>query len=231
MKIAFEVDDKIWPRSLLREGRAWLSLYEYSVKDHDIAKLTPGIYSLFSAFEMYLKAFIVLKNSDYAEPGKLKKIGHNFNVMYGRVKELAPKQLCLDINNQLEKYKLKTLDINKLKYPQMRRFWHVDYGLDRGEHTLHKIFDSIESMIENEMDAWIKQNYPKKSHIQVLLHDETERSVSSQQAEKWLSLCHKCRPEYVSVAKRLNWPWCLEEQSYEFCTHCSMPYKPDSFLD
>ena len=229
MKILLDEGSKTTPLSLMHEGRAWHSLYNYAIQDRDTVKLMPGIYSLFSALEMYLKAYIVLKNSDYSEPNNLKKLGHNFNLMRERMIELAPAELREQIKKELDRYKLTSLDINKLKYPEIRRFWHVDYGLEKGEHTLGQIFATIEHEVEAGMDDWMASVYPKTSHIGILLHGESRSSVTREQAEEWLALCPPCRPEDVSVSLQLSYPWCLEDQPYQFCTKCNAPYRPDRF--
>lgn len=214
--------------SLLRQGQAWLDIYNYTVKERDIAKLEPGIYCLFSALEMYIKGYIVLKNSDYSDLDKLKKLGHKFSVMYERLAEVAPSEFKQQVKTQLDHYKLMTLDINRLKYPEVRGMWSVDNGLEKGVHTFGAIFAFIEKEIIEGMESWMNTAYPKTSHIGVLLHGR-EQAISYEQAKGWLALCPSCRPEHVSVSLQVSWPWCLEDEPYQSCSKCKKYYQADRF--
>ncbi len=66
---------KITPLQLLREGKVWLEIWENTSKK--TTSLLPATYCLFTALELYLKAYLVLENSEYADVKKLKKLGHN----------------------------------------------------------------------------------------------------------------------------------------------------------
>lgn len=151
MKILLNEDGKTTPLSLLHEGQSWLSLYDYAVQDRDVVNLMPGLYCLFSSLEMHLKTYIVLKNSDYSEPNNLKKLGHNFSVLYERIADLAPIELKQLIKKELDRYKLMELDINKLKYPEVRRMWSVEHGLEKGEHSLDELFVIIDQQVKDGM--------------------------------------------------------------------------------
>lgn len=218
----------ITPHMLVRHGKVWLGLYEHAIKDGDAAAIFPGIYCLFSAAEMYLKAYIVLKISDYSNPEKLQTLGHNFNIMYEKLKPVASDSFARNVKNNLKRYHLFDLDINNLKYTEMSQFWSIDYGLEKGQHTFADIFKTIENEVDSGMDDWLKAVFPRETQIVVALQEDTKvKDVSQAQAKKWLALCPACRPKGVLIRLHISYPWALEYQPPRSCTKCQSMYQPD----
>jgi hypothetical protein len=222
--------DKVDPHALVRTGQAWLDMYEHVVLGQDTYKLLPGIYCLFTGLEMYLKAYIVLKDVSYADPVKLKSLGHKFDRMYEQITKIADHKLKLKIKKDLDHYKLRELDITDLKYPKSQRFWHIDTGLEKGNHIFGELFKSIEDEIIVGKDDWMGKVYPKTTHITVML-SSTPRQASQLQAQKWLAMCPRCRPSYVSsVVLQTSYPYDDQFQLPRECTKCGTVYDSTDLL-
>ena len=54
---------KITPLQLLNEGKSWLLIWENTPKE--TVSLLPATYCLFTALELYMKAYLVYKNAGY----------------------------------------------------------------------------------------------------------------------------------------------------------------------
>lgn len=222
MNIILDGDSVITPSILVREGKTWLELHDYATKKR--GAIMPGVYCLFSALELHLKAYIVLKDTSYANPDKLRRLGHFFNRMYEAFPEGELKQR---LKIELDRYSLCSLNIADLKYPQVRRAWHLDNGLLKGEHTLGSILTDIQGEIDSGMESWYEIVYPKEVLTSVALQGKWEEHPTKGQIEEWLLLCPGCRPDNILLSRQLNWPWCeLEKKPIkEICKECGGAYR------
>ena len=223
-------DRKTSPMQLLRQGRVWLGLYDYAVKDRDVIAALPAIYCLFSALELYLKAYIVLIDTDYADTTKLRKLEHNFSKLYEQIQRLAPPKLAVLIKKQLHHYKLMGLKLDTLKYPENQNIWSIDHGLVEGKQTLKVIFDTIEAEIAEQEDAWINTVYPREIHIGFMFQTDFQGdplTLSKDEKHKLANTCSNCLPQGVIVTQEYNFPWQREPQPPKTCLICGEWFIPD----
>jgi hypothetical protein len=143
------------PIQLLHQGEIWLDLWEHAKQSE--YSLLPAVYCLFSALELYLKAYIVLKENSFSDTNRLRDtLGHNFNSLYAEFKKHAAAKFSAQLKTQLLKYKMLDFAIDTLKYPESGRIWSIDYGLDKGDHTFGPIIEAISATVTEEPDTWIK---------------------------------------------------------------------------
>lgn len=215
---------KVTPRDLLIYGKTWLNMWENNpTKTQD---LFTALYCLFSALEFYLKAYLVLKSSSYANIGELKKIGHNFNKVYEKLVASGTNDLIKVIGKEIKKYNLEDLKLDTLKYPENGQMWHIDRELSKGIHTLGNIFKKIEQEILDTSDEWLITTYPKKTRLSAVTQIEYEGNPEDIDLKELSNLCSKCLPPHVRIFEDYSYPWSDEQIPYRDCVICKELFDP-----
>lgn len=214
------------PPSLLREGKNWLRLWEYASKD--INSLLQATYCLFSALELYLKAYVVLKDNSYADINNLRKLGHSFQKIYEAISKVDVK-LATQLNIQLKKYGLvnKNFKLDALKYPESGKLWSLDHGLDKGRHTLGPFLKKIEDEITKNSNNWFATTYPKKSRVSALLAVGYKGNPKKINLRKLSNTCSACLPFGVTVIENYNFPWRDDRIPWKTCLQCKNWFDPN----
>lgn len=220
VKIIQEDDSKITPMSLLSEGRGWLRLFEYGAKDSDRVMFMPALYCLFASFEMYLKGYIVLKDSTYSDPAKLRVLGHSFNAMYQKIHEIGPKNMSNKAKTAIKHYNLFEIDITNLKYPKSQRMILFDRNTTSGKHIFKSLYDQIELEIRSSSNQWLEEVYPREISSTLMASLDFDGDVNNIDINDVVSLCHDCRPKGLIAYKSINYPWNDEIQPPEKCKRC-----------
>jgi hypothetical protein len=217
---------KTTPLALLHEGTVWLSIWENTSKE--APSLLPATYCLFTALELYMKAYLVLKNNKYADTTKLKKeLRHNFGTIYEKIVALEENNLTREINTQINKYELRNINLDGLKYPQSGRVWTLDRGLEQGQHTLKEIFQKIDSEITANFDQWLKTTYPKKTEISAMVQIGYSGNPKKINLETLSNTCSECLPANIIVLESYNYPWNQELILIRICRLCKKIFDPN----
>lgn len=218
------------PIELLRQGETWLELWKHS-KDRDQA-LLPAIYCLLSALELYLKAYVVLKDNSFSDTDKLRKeLGHNFNSLFAQINRLADSKFAQHVKTQCEKYKLfDNLRMDTLKYPESGRMWSMNNDLVAGNHSLGPIFEKIQSEVNDGQEVWLQKRWPK--HIQKGLvfqidYEGEPTKITSTEEQTLLNSCPKCLPIGVIVNEHYSFPWHVKSIPARACGICHNWFMPD----
>ena len=218
------------PVQLLREGDAWLELWDHARARHSTP--FPAFYCLFTALEFYLKAYIVRKDKSYASTDRLKSLGHNFNEMYRVFKDLSDDGNFSDqLLNELKKYHLLGLKLDVLKYPQIRAMWMVDRDLSKGIHSLSYLFDNIRQTVLQDPTEWLLEKYPKKLKTTLVFQIDYPgdiKALSDDEIKTLMSLCTKCLPVGVIVSEGYNFPWSEDLLPVRKCPECKNAFLPMS---
>ena len=212
------------PLQLLNEGRDWLSIYE-SKKDNNIFI---AIYCLFTAFEFYLKAYLVLKDSTYKDTDKLKSIRHNFGDLFEKIVILEKNKFTNEINFQIDKYSLRNISLDRLKYPEDAKMWSVERGLEKGEHTLKNIFKDIDIEITAKSDIWLNSTYPKSIQIIATIQIGFEGNPEQIDLKSLSNVCSNCLPYSIIISENYNFPWGDETIPSRICERCDDLFNPTS---
>jgi hypothetical protein len=232
MQIYSDNGTKITPYHLIKEGEVWSDLYQYAVSDGDATKMATGLYCLLSSVEMYLKAYIVLKDTSFSDPDRLRNsLSHSFKRMYDEISRLGPKGFSDSVKKVLNRYNLMDVNIANVKYPEDRRMIGIDYGLDKGNHEFEEIFKHIKSEVLDSKEKWMEDAYPKESSIVASLTTECEykrEDITRALLEKWLAMCPACRPAGVILHLRTSYPWGQELMRILTCSECGKVYTSDT---
>lgn len=149
------------PVLLGNAAKGWFALYKKALQDHEPAEEIAGIYCLFFALELHLKAYLSLKNKTFAKEEKLTKLSHNLNSIYGEVSKVAPPDFIQKLKRLLKKYNLFVEDFTDLRYPVAGR--HTTFHPDLFDDARHG-FDEMFDFINKEIRGW---NFEKWSAIPV----------------------------------------------------------------
>lgn len=221
---------KITPLQLLHEGKMWLEIWEnIPVKDKN---LRPAIYCLFTALEFYMKAYLLLKNSKYANTEKLKKIGHGFKRIYEEIVVMGKNKLTNKINTQIKKYELEDIALDKLKYPEIGRVWILDHGIEEKKHTLGDVFQCIDNEVSKNFDQWLIDTYPKKTHTVVFFHINYKGNSKNVDLEALSNTCSECLPPNLIISEEYDYPW-QEQMIYpqRNCASCNNLFDPNGLRE
>lgn len=217
---------KITPIQLLNEGKVWLDIWNKT--SIEINSLLPATYCLFTALELYMKAYLVFKNSEYAETEKLKnKCGHKFKTILDEITTASKNtDLLNEINIQIEKYGLKNIALDKLKYPENGRAWILDHGLEKKEHTLHNIFKDINLEITKGSEQWIIETYPKKTKLSGMTFLGYNGKIEEINLEDLSNICSNCLPDKITIFEEYDYPWNKELIPNRTCKLCNRIFDP-----
>ena len=146
------------PLMLTKDAKTWEEFYVFATKPpHQFQKLLPGMYCLFISLELRLKAYIVLLDKSFAQPKKLRSLGHDFKKIYKIIYSIAPSDKSIQIQKALKSYNLFNNNINDLRYPESPRGLQIDKDLEEGNHNLRVLFETIDSEVKNGMTTWLNQ--------------------------------------------------------------------------
>ncbi len=212
------------PSQLLREGKTWLSVWE-NTKDKSESFL-PIIYCLFTALEFYMKAYLVLKDSEYSDTSKLKDLGHNFGNIYDKIIASERNNLTKEINSQINKYELRNIALDRLKYPDVGGMWLLSRGLEKKEHTLVNIFQEIDKEITSNFDDWLIATYPKETQIGAMTQIGYEGNLEEIDLKTFSNTCSECLPANIIIFEDYNYPWGDELISDRNCVSCEKLFNP-----
>jgi len=212
------------PFSLLREGKNWLKLWGYANKD--VSSLLQATYCLFSALELYLKAYIVLKDNSYANINKLRGLDHNFQKLYESIRKVDTK-LAIQLNTQLKKYELRNFKLDALKYPENGKVWSLNHGLDKGGHTLDSLLKKIDTDITKNADNWFENKYPKKPKVSALVAVDYKDDPSKINLKKLSNTCSTCLPSGITILESYGFPWGDDRVPQRVCLKCKNWFDPN----
>jgi len=211
------------PLDLLNVGKTWLSIWE-SKKDEN---LFIAIYCLFTAFEFYLKAYLVFKNNVYKDTRKLKlDIGHNFGNLFEKIIISKKNKFTDEIKTQINKYELRTINMDRLKYPEDGKMWSLERGFEKGEHTLENIFKTIDNEITINSDQWLIRTYPKKTEVSAITYIGYKGKLKEIDLGKLSNTCSDCLPPKITVFEEYNYPWHKELIPPRTCMLCKNLFDP-----
>lgn len=211
------------PQQLLEEGKVWLSIWELKKAEN----LFVAGYCLFTALEFYLKAYLVLKNNAYKDTEKLKlDIGHSFEKLFEKIVILGKNKFTEEINDQINKYELRIISIDRLKYPEDRKMWLIERGFEKGEHTLENIFNTIEKEITANFDKWLNKSYPKQIERTVMTQIDFKGDPEKIDFDLLSGICSKCFPDDITLSEHYNFPWDKDPIPPRICTKCSELFNP-----
>ena len=210
------------PLQLLEVGKTWLSMWE-SKKDENIFI---AIYCLFTAFEFYLKAYLVFKNNIYADTKKLKSIGHNFGTLFEKIVILEKNKVTEEIKKQIDKYELRTINMDRLKYPEDGQMWSIERGFEKGEHTIENIFKTIDSEITANADKWLSNTYPKKTRVSVITYLGYKGKIKEIDLKKLAHTCTNCLPPKITISEDYDYHWRDELIPLRTCILCKSLFSP-----
>jgi len=212
------------PLDLLNVGKTWLSIWE-SKKDEN---LFIAIYCLFTAFEFYLKAYLVFKNNVYKDTRKLKlDIGHNFGNLFEKIIVSEKNKFTDEIKTQINKYELRTINMDRLKYPEDGKMWSLERGFEKGEHTLENIFKTIDNEITVNSDKWLNDTYPKQIELSATIQIGFEGKPEEIDLKSLSNLCSKCFPANIILFENYNYPWRKDTIPPRICAKCSNLFDPN----
>ena len=215
------------PLDLLNEGKTWLSIWELKKNEN----LFIAIYCLFTAFEFYLKAHLVFKNSEYKNTEKLKILGHNFNTLFEKITAIKNdkenNKFTKEIKQQIDKYELWTIEIDRLKYPEDRRMWTIEQGFEKREHTLVDILRKIDEEITSNKDKWLNDTYPKKVELSAMIQTGFEGNPEEIDLQSLSNICSKCFPVNIILFEKYNFPWDKDKIPYKNCIKCKDFFDPN----
>lgn len=214
--------NKTTPLQLLREGKTWLSIWE-SKRDEN---LFIALYCLLTALEFYLKAYLVFKDSAYKDTQKLKGLGHNFNTIFEKIIAVKSNKFTNEIKSQLSKYDLWAIEIDRLKYPEDRRMWMTERGLEKGDHTMGDIFKTIDDEITANIDTWLNKVYPKKIELGAMTQIDYEGDLEKADLKSLSDLCSNCLPLHIILFEHYNYPWDDELLPPRICVQCNNLFDP-----
>ncbi|MFZ2310690.1 MAG: hypothetical protein WAW11_04040 [Patescibacteria group bacterium] len=216
---------KITPLQLLNEGRTWLAIWNNASKEAET--LLPATYCLFTAFEFHMKAYLIFKNSEYADIEKLKGCGHRFGTIYEKIIFSEKNSLTDEINIRIEEYELKDIKLDKLKYPENGVVWSLNCGLEKGEHALDNIFKEIDSEITSNFDQWLITTYPKQTEISVMIQSGYEGDPENIDPEILSNTCSECLPRNLVISENYNYYWKEEQIPPRICLSCKNSFNPN----
>lgn len=212
------------PSQLLEEGKTWLSMWELK-KDEN---LFIASYCLFTALEFYLKAYLVLKDNTYRDTKKLRDdIGHKFGKLFDKIAALGKNKFTQKINTQINKYELRTISLDRLKYPEDRKMWLIERGFEKGEHTLGDILSAIDREVEENLDKWLNDTYPKHTEYSAMTLIGFKGKIEELGLKALSDLCSKCFPSHIILFEKYNFPWDKDVIPPRTCTKCARLFNPN----
>jgi HEPN domain-containing protein len=218
-------NNKTTPMQLLHEGQVWLAIWENTPEE--AKNLRPATYCLFTSLELYMKAYLVLRNSAYADTKKLKKLGHNFKHIYQEIVKSKTNKLTREINTQINKYELREIALDQLKYPESGRVWLLDHGIEKKQHTLSDIFKDIENEISTNFDQWLNNTYPKQTEISVLTQIGYKGNPKKINLKRLSNTCSECLPSKIIILENYNYPWSQNLIPLKTCIRCKKWFNPN----
>jgi len=217
---------KITPIQLLNEGKNWLKMWESA--SVEASTLLPATYCLFTALELYMKAYLIFKNSEYADVEKLKnKLGHRFKNIYEKIVASGGNSLTDEIGLQIKKYELEDIQLDRLKYPENGCVWSLNRGLEKGEHTLSNIFKTIDVEITNGFDQWLISTYPKQTEVSAMIQIGYEGNPEEIDLMALSNICSKCLPPNLIIFEYYDYYWKEEKIPPRICSLCNDLFDPN----
>jgi hypothetical protein len=212
------------PKQLLNEGKVWLSIWELKRAEN----LFVACYCLFSALEFYLKAYLVLRNNVYKDTEKLKfDIGHDFGKLFEKIAMTGKDKFTKEINAQINKYELRTISLDRLKYPEDRKMWLIERGFEKGEHTLGNILSTIDREVTENFDKWLNDAYPKQIELSAMTQIGFEGKLEETDLSALSGICSKCFPANIILFEKYNFPWDKDIVPPKICTKCGQLFNPN----
>lgn len=141
------------PRILQGQAKGFLALYRSAIESEDYDEQHAGIFCLFLSLELYLKAYLSLKDNRFSQEVELKRLGHNLNSILNEVSRFQPTFLA-DLEKILVKYNLSNNNYTELRYIKNNTGVIIHQDLLNGNHGFDEVFRSI----DNEISTWNYEN-------------------------------------------------------------------------
>jgi hypothetical protein len=217
---------KITPVELLNEGKNWLKMWESA--SGEIKTLLPATYCLFTALELHMKAYLVLRNNEYSDVEKLKNdLKHKFKIIYEKLVASGTNSLINEIGIEIKKYELEDIKLDTLKYPENGQAWSLNHGIEKGEHTLVNIFKKIDSEITSNFDQWLITTYPKQTEVSAMVQIGYKGNPEDIDLKKLSNTCSQCLPSDLIIFEDYNYYWRQERIPPRTCLLCKNLFDPN----
>jgi len=143
-----DVDYDITPLGMLNNAHVWNEIYKQNIIHSDLNYKAVAIYCFLISLEMYLKAYLIFLDKNFSKQKKLKNLGHNFILIFKKIKKRAPRDFANQIESTLNKYNLLINDFSLLRYPKRGDKINIHEEIFSGNHQIYSIFNLIEKEIK-----------------------------------------------------------------------------------
>ena len=146
----------VTPVVILQMAKDWLKIYDSATGQRTIARF----YCLFFTLELYLKAYLCLKNNKFCTDKKIRELSHNFKEIFKELsKSNIDKCFLKKIEECLTSLNLFNINYASLRFPLVGRMIEINSELYFGNNPFKSIFDCIDKEIGIwDYDEWREVN-------------------------------------------------------------------------